>query len=280
MKLIPIDAGNFWLDGGAMFGVVPKVVWSKHYPSDENNLCNWALRSLLIDEGDRKILIDTGMGNKQEDAFYDRYKLSNKNQLLASLKQNGYEPTEITDVILTHLHFDHVGGAITQSEKGDLVTSFPNAKYWVSKSQWEWATHPNPREKASFLMDNILPIQECGQLKLIGEEFPISENIYARIFNGHTIGQIIPYIKYKGKTIAFMADLLPSVAHIPLAWIMSYDVQPLQTLEDRKRFYKEAIQDDMIIFLQHDLLHEACRLQETPKGVRVKDTFTLQEFFK
>lgn len=279
MKLIPIDAGNFWLDGGAMFGVVPKVLWSKHYPCDENNLCNWALRSLLIDEGDRKILIDTGMGDKQDDKFFSHFTVSNKNQLMESLAEHGYCEDDITDVVLSHLHFDHVGGAVIRQEDGSLTTRFPKAKHWVSKAQWEWATHPNAREKASFLQENILPIKECGQLELIEEDTQISDSIYVKIFNGHTIGQIIPFVEYKGKTVAFMADLLPSTAHVPMAWVMSYDIQPLLTLEDRARFYKEAIEKDMIVFLQHDMHNEACTLTETPKGVRVKETFTLEEYF-
>ena len=280
MKLYPINTGNLKLDGGAMFGVVPKVIWNKLYPADENNLCNWAMRCLLIVDGDRKILIDNGMGDKQDEHFLKHYYLNGDDTLEKSLAQYGFTPDDITDNIITHLHFDHVGGAIKYDENKDLVPTFRNATYWVSKAQWEWANNPNRREKASFLEENILPIQTKGNLKLVEKEGEILPNIEVRLFNGHTDGQIIPYIKYKGETIVFMGDLLPSTAHIPMPYVMSYDTRPLLTLEDKKRFFAEAVKNNYILFFEHDLYHECCTLQETPKGVREKETFTLAEYFK
>jgi len=280
MELYPINTGNLKLDGGAMFGVVPKVIWNKLYPADENNLCNWAMRCLLIVDGDRKILIDNGMGNKQDERFLKHYYLNGEDTLVKSLAKYGFTPDDITDNIITHLHFDHVGGAIKYDKNGDLVPTFKNATYWVSKAQWEWATNPNRREKASFLEENIFPIQQQGNLKLIEQEGEILPNIEVRLFDGHTDGQIIPHIKYKGKTVVFMGDLLPSTAHIPMPYVMSYDTRPLLTLEDKKRFFAEAVANDYILFFEHDLYNECCTLQETPKGVREKDTFTLEEYFQ
>ncbi len=279
MKLFAIETGNLKLDGGAMFGVVPKVMWSKVYPADENNLCNWAMRCLLIDDGERAILIDNGIGDKQDEKFLKHYYLNGDFSLEFSLKEHGYTFDDITDMILTHLHFDHCGGSIKYNEKGELVPAFKNATYWVSKAQYEWATNPNRREKASFLKENIFPIKESGQLNLIEEEGEIIPNIYVKIFNGHTNGQVIPHIKVNGKTIAFMADLLPSTAHIPMPWVMSYDTKPLLTLKDKERFFKEALKEDVILFFEHDLYNECCTLQMTDKGVRVKDTFKLKELF-
>jgi len=280
MKLYPINTGNLKLDGGAMFGVVPKVIWNKLYPADENNLCNWAMRCLLIIDGDRKILIDNGMGNKQDERFLKHYYLNGDDTLTKSLAKYGLTADDITDNIITHLHFDHVGGAIKYDKNGDLVPTFKNAKYWVSKAQWEWANNPNRREKASFLEENILPIQQHGKLRLVEKEGEILPNIEIRFFDGHTDGQIIPYIKYKEKTIVFMGDLLPSTAHIPMPYVMSYDTRPLLTLEDKKRFFAEAVKNDYILFFEHDLYHECCNLQETAKGVREKETFSLKEYFQ
>ena len=280
MKLYPINTGNLKLDGGAMFGVVPKVIWNKLYPADEDNLCNWAMRCLLIIDGDRKILIDNGMGNKQDERFLKHYYLNGDDTLTKSLAKYGLTADDITDNIITHLHFDHVGGAIKYDKNGDLVPTFKNAKYWVSKAQWEWANNPNRREIASFLEENILPIQQHGKLRLVEKEGEILPNIEIRFFDGHTDGQIIPYIKYKEKTIVFMGDLLPSTAHIPMPYVMSYDTRPLLTLEDKKRFFAEAVKNDYILFFEHDLYHECCNLQETAKGVRENETFTLEEYFQ
>jgi glyoxylase-like metal-dependent hydrolase (beta-lactamase superfamily II) len=235
---------------------------------------------MLIVDGDRKILIDSGVGDKQDDKFFSHYYLNGEETLESSLAQLGYTVDDITDNILTHLHFDHVGGSVRYNKEGILEPTFKNATYWVSKAQWEWARHPNRREKASFLTENILPIMEKGKLNLIEEEGEILPNIVARIYNGHTDGQIIPHIQYKGKTIAFMGDLLPSTAHIPMPYVMSYDTRPLLTLKDKKRFFTEAVEKDYILFFEHDLYNECCNLQETPKGVRAKETFTLNEYFK
>ncbi len=279
MKIYPILTGNLKLDGGAMFGVVPKVIWNKLYPADENNLCNWSMRCMLIVDGDRKILIDSGVGDKQDDKFFGHYYLNGDETLEKSLNKIGYSVDDITDNILTHLHFDHVGGSVKYNDNNELEPTFKNATYWVSKAQWEWATHPNRREKASFLTENIIPMMEKGKLNLVEDEGEILPNITARIYNGHTDGQIIPHVNYNGKTIAFMGDLLPSTAHIPMPYVMSYDTRPLLTLEDKKKFFSEAVAKDYILFFEHDLYNECCNLQETSKGVRAKETFTLEEYF-
>jgi glyoxylase-like metal-dependent hydrolase (beta-lactamase superfamily II) len=279
MKLYPIETGNLKLDGGAMFGVVPKVLWQKAYPCDENNLCNWSMRCLLVVDGERKILIDNGIGEKQDENWLKHYYLNGDATLESSLKKIGFKPEDITDVILTHMHFDHCGGSVKWNKgKTGYLLAFPNAKYWTSKQQFDWATHPNRREKASFLKENILPIQESGQLELVEEEGEYIPGIEFKMYHGHTEGQVIPHIKYNGKTVVFTADLMPSAAHIPMPWIMAYDTKPLQTLDDRERFYAEALANDYILFLEHDLYNEACSLEETPKGVRVKAKGMLTDF--
>lgn len=276
MKLYSINAGYFKLDGGAMFGVVPKSIWNKLNPADENNMCNWALRCLLIEEEGRLILVDTGMGDKQDAKFFSHYYMHGDDSLIKSLATHGFTADDITDVFLTHLHFDHCGGSIEkQGEK--LVPAFKNATYWSNEMHWEWATHPNDREKASFLKENILPIKESGQLKFIdvkdGADF--TENINIRFMNGHTSAMMLPQIKFKGKTIVYMADLLPSIAHIPIPYIMAYDTKPLQTLQEKKAFLKEAQEEDYILFFEHDPLIECCDLALTEKGIRSKNTFEL-----
>lgn len=271
MKLYPIETGNLKLDGGAMFGVVPKSLWQKVYPSDENNLCNWAMRCLLVVDGDRKILIDNGIGNKQDEKWLSHYHLNGSASLESSLAEVGCSPADITDMVITHMHFDHCGGSVKwNSDKTGYELAFPNATYWTSRQQFEWATQPNRREEASYLKENIWPIQESGRLKLIEKEGEYIPNIVFKLFNGHTEGQLIPYINYHGRTIAFMADLMPSAAHIPMPWIMAYDTKPLETLHDKERFYQDALAGDIILFLEHDLYNEACVLHETPKGVRVQ----------
>ncbi len=278
MQLYAINTGNLKLDGGAMFGVVPKVIWGKSYPSDENNLCNWSMRCLLIVDGDRKILIDCGIGDKQADKFFANYYLNGDDTLEKSLASYGFTVDDITDVILTHLHFDHAGGAIRwNDDKTDYVVTFKNATYWTSRQQWEWATSPNNREKASFLKENILPIKEKGKLKLIEGNTEIFPNVAVRIFNGHTDGQVIPFIRDKDKTVVYMADLLPSAAHIPLPWVMSYDTRPLITLKEKETFMAEAAENGFVLFLEHDLYHECCTVEATDKGIRLKKTFKLEE---
>jgi glyoxylase-like metal-dependent hydrolase (beta-lactamase superfamily II) len=278
MILYPINTGNLKLDGGAMFGVVPKVIWGKLYPADENNLCNWSMRCLLIVDGDRKVLIDCGMGNKQSEKFFANYYLNGDDSLEKSLAAVGFTADDITDVILTHLHFDHCGGAVRwNDDKTDYDPTFKNATYFTSKAQWEWATSPNNREKASFLKENILPIKEKGKLKLVENDCELYPGISVRIFNGHTNGQVIPFISYKGKTIVYMADLLPAAAHIPLPYIMSYDTRPLITLKEKEAFMNEAARNGYILFFEHDLYRECCTVQETEKGVRIKDSMALTE---
>ena len=277
MKLYTINTGYFKLDGGAMFGVVPKSIWNKLNPADENNLCTWAMRLLLIEDEGRLILVDTGIGNKQSEKFFNHYYLHGNNTLEKSLSAHGFNKDDITDVLLTHLHFDHCGGAIERiGEK--LVPAFKNATYWSNEKHWKWATEPNAREKASFLTENILPIQESGQLKMIDEHPPqLANNISVHYANGHTEAMMLPVINYNGKTIVYMADLLPSVAHIPLPYIMAYDMFPLTTLQEKENFLREALQNNYILFFEHDPTIECCTLEKTEKGIRAKANFKLEE---
>ena len=285
MKLYTINTGYFKLDGGAMFGVVPKTIWNKINPADENNLCSWALRCLLIEDGDRLILVDNGNGDKQDAKFFSHYHLHGDDTLEKSLAKYGFTKSDITDVFLTHLHFDHCGGSIKR-EGDKLVPNFPNATFWSNKEHWEWATEPNEREKASFLKENILPIQESGKLKFMeavkGNESKLgevnfSETISVRFVNGHTQGMMVPQISYKSKKVVFMADLLPSAGHIPIPYIMAYDMQPLLSLQEKKLFLKEAVENDYILFFEHDPVHECCTLQLTERGIRPKEFFKLEE---
>jgi glyoxylase-like metal-dependent hydrolase (beta-lactamase superfamily II) len=276
MKLYSINTGFFKLDGGAMFGVVPKSMWTKLNPSDENNMCNWAMRCLLIEDGNRLILVDNGMGTKQDAKFFGYYFLNGDDTLEKSLSKNGFGKDDITDVFLTHLHFDHCGGSIERA--GDkLIPAFKNATYWSNEKHWEWATNPNDREKASFLKENILPIKESGQLKFIDtiDGIDFSPAMKIRLVSGHTESMMLPQIQYNNKTIVYMADLLPSVAHIPVPFIMAYDTRPLETLREKKAFLSEAVKKDFILFFEHDPLIECCNLQLTDRGVRSKDTFNL-----
>lgn len=280
MKLYTINTGFFKLDGGAMFGVVPKSIWNKTNPADGNNMCSWALRCLLIEDGERLILIDNGMGNKQDAKFFGHFYLHGDDTLEKSLTNIGFSTNDVTDMFLTHLHFDHCGGSIKHNaDKTGFETVFKNANYWSNKEHWDWATKPNAREKASFLKENILPIEESGQLKFIekeGELFPNFSVLYTR---GHTDAMMIPHISYKGKTIVFMADLLPSVGHIPLPYLMAYDTRPLLTLKEKELFMEEAASKEYILFMQHDSVNECCTVQHTERGVRLKETFTLKEYF-
>jgi glyoxylase-like metal-dependent hydrolase (beta-lactamase superfamily II) len=279
MKLYSINTGYFKLDGGAMFGVVPKSIWNKLNTADENNMCNWAMRSLLIEDGGKLILIDNGLGDKQDAKFFSHYFLNGDDSLDKSLAKYGFGKDDITDVILTHLHFDHCGGSIDRVN-GKLVPAFKNATYWSNADHWKWATEPNEREKASFLKENILPIQESGQLKFtdIKENQPvITENISLKFVNGHTDAMMLPVIKYKDKTIVYTADLLPAVAHIPLPYVMAYDMFPLTTLNEKKSFLNEAVNNNYILFFEHDPKIECCNLQLTGKGIRQKDIFKLDD---
>jgi len=271
MNLFTIDTGFFKLDGGAMFGVVPKTIWNKTNPADENNLCTWAMRCLLIEDEGRLILVDTGIGNKQDAKFFSHYYLHGDATMDGSLAAAGFHRDDITDVFLTHLHFDHVGGAIARH--GDqLVPAFKNATYWSNKQHWDWAVNPNEREKASFFKENILPIQESGRLKFIPVEDNASftENIHVKFAYGHTDAMMLPLINYKGHTILYMADLLPSVGHIPLPYLMAYDMFPLKTLTEKKIVLTEAVEKSYVLYLEHDPLNECCTLQETEKGIRLK----------
>jgi glyoxylase-like metal-dependent hydrolase (beta-lactamase superfamily II) len=285
MKLYSINTGYFKLDGGAMFGVVPKSIWSKLNTPDENNLCNWAMRCMLIEDDNRLILIDNGMGNKQDEKFFGHYCLNGADTLDKSLLKWGFTKGDITDIFLTHLHFDHCGGSIERSgdlaagQAGKLVPAFRNATYWSNEKHWEWAVNPNDREKASFLKENILPIKESGQLKFIDAEDGIAftKNIQVRFVNGHTESMMLPQIQFKDHTIVYMADLLPSIAHIPVPFIMAYDTRPLETLREKKIFLAEAQQKNYLLFFEHDPEIECCNLQLTERGVRSKETFLLAE---
>lgn len=277
-KVFPIEITNFKIDGGAMFGVVPKILWGKHYPADENNLCNWALRSLLVDDGERVILIDNGFGDKQSEKFMRRYHLNNFKGIDAALAEHGYTTDDITDMVITHLHHDHAGGGVKfNRDKTGYELTFRNARYWVSREHWNWAVNPNQREKDSFLNENLIPMEESGQLHFIEKNGELFPGFDVRIYNGHTLGQVIPFVSFMDKTIVFMADLLPSVAHIPLPYIMSYDIMPMETLKEKEDFLREAAEKDYVLFFQHDLYHECCRIGEAPKGYRAKETFTLKE---
>ena len=284
MKISVIETGYFKLDGGAMFGVVPKKLWSRTNPSDQNNLCTWAMRSLLVEEGDHLILIDTGIGNKQNEQFFSHYHLHGNDNLENSLKNAGYSTDDVTDVLLTHLHFDHCGGAVKwkNNDRKVLEPVFKNATFWSNTKHWEWANYPNYREKASFLQNNILPIKESGQLKFVKRDHLITSTLLPNIdvffADGHTESQMIPIINYKGQKIVFMADLLPSVGHIPLPYVMGYDTRPLQTLTEKSYFLEFAYNNDFVLFLQHDSINECCKLKKTEKGIRLDSVHKLVDF--
>ncbi|MBO9700671.1 MAG: MBL fold metallo-hydrolase [Sporocytophaga sp.] len=279
MNLHVINTGFFKLDGGAMFGVVPKTLWQKTNPADDKNLCTWAMRCLLIEDGNKLILVDTGIGDKQDDKFLSHYYLHGEDTLIKSIHKAGFSENDITDVILTHLHFDHCGGAtVYNKDRTKIEPTFKNAVYWSNEDHWKWASIPNAREKASFLKENIFPLRESGKLEFVGirEETPF-KSINFLFVDGHTDKQMIPVIDYKGKKIVFAADLLPSVGHIPIPYIMAYDTRPLISMQEKEIFFRDAISKDYIIFLEHDPVHECCTIKETEKGFRVKDTFKLKE---
>lgn len=277
MQLYTIDTGLFKLDGGAMFGVVPKTIWQKLNEPDANNLCTWAMRCLLIQDGKQLILIDCGVGNKQSEKFFSYYEPHGSATLEHSLNALGFTKADITDVVLTHLHFDHCGGAI-ERVGAQLLPAFANATYWSNESHWAWATRPNAREKASFLSENILPIQESGQLKFIENEAnSIHPKITFKTVSGHTESMLIPHISWKGKTLVYCADLFPSMAHLPLPYVMAYDTRPLLTLDEKKAFLETGVQQEHIFFFEHDKQVECCTLQQTERGIKEKDVFKLSE---
>ncbi|MVO10527.1 MBL fold metallo-hydrolase [Flavobacterium sp. TP390] len=286
MNLYPIEAGNFKLDGGAMFGVVPKTIWNKTNPADANNLIDIAARCLLIEEGNRLILIDTGMGDKQSDKFFGYYNLWGNHSIDKSLKEKGFHRDDITDVFMTHLHFDHCGGSVIwNKDRTGYEIAFKNAKFWTNENHWEWATQPNPREKASFLKENIIPMQESGHLHFIARPengFVEKSELNFGIFfaDGHTEKQMIPMITYKDKTICFMADLLPTAGHIPLPYVTGYDTRPLLSMDEKDVFLKRAVAENFYLFLEHDAHNPIITLQNTEKGVRLKEVFSCEEILK
>lgn len=285
MNLYPVLAGNFKLDGGAMFGVVPKTLWQKTNPADSNNMIDIAARCLLIEDGNRLILIDTGMGNKQSDKFFGYYHLWGNDTIDVSLNKYGFHRDDITDVFMTHLHFDHCGGSVEwNTDHTNYQLAFKNATFWSNEKHWKWATQPNNREKASFLKENIIPMEESGHLKFIentSSEIVNESELGFGIFfaNGHTEKQMIPMIQYRKKTICFMADLLPTVGHIPLPYLMGYDTRPLLTLEEKERFLKLASDNNFYLFLEHDAHNEIITLKNTEKGVRLNEVFNCNELF-
>ena len=285
MTLYPIETGNFKLDGGAMFGVVPKALWSRTNPADNNNMIDIAARSLLIEDGDRLILIDTGMGDKQSEKFFNYYYQWGDYSIDSSLKKAGFHRDDITDVFMTHLHFDHCGGSIQwNKDRTGYEPAFKNATFWTNENHWKWATEPNVREKASFLKENLLPMQESGQLQFIKRNntpfVERSELGFGILFlDGHTEKQMIPHINYKGKTLVFMADLMPTVGHIPLAYVTGYDTRPLLSMDEKAMFIKKAITNEYILFFEHDAHNELCSIKNTEKGARLNELFTFKELF-
>jgi glyoxylase-like metal-dependent hydrolase (beta-lactamase superfamily II) len=277
MKLHVIETGLFKLDGGAMFGVVPKSIWQKSNPPDANNLCTWAMRCLLIEDGNKLILIDNGIGDKQDAKFLSHYYLHGDTSLMSSLKAKGFSPDDVTDMFLTHLHFDHCGGGV-KYENGKPALAFKNATYWTNRDHWNWAVKPNPREKASFLTENIIPMEQSGHLKFIdtSDASPFSQFDILSV-SGHTEKMMIPMIHYKGKTVCFVADLLPSVGHLPLAYVMGYDTRPLVTIEEKERFLNQAADENFVLFFEHDAAQECCTVKRTEKGVRFDTAFSLSE---
>ncbi|MDC3366440.1 MBL fold metallo-hydrolase [Flavobacteriaceae bacterium] len=280
MRIYPIQTGNFKLDGGAMFGVVPKSIWQKTNPADSNNMIEMGMRSMLIEDGNKLILIDTGMGNKQSDKFFGYYYQYGDYSLDTSLASYGFHRDDITDVFLTHLHFDHCGGSIQWNKnQTGYEPAFKNAKFWSNQEHWNWATHPNPREKASFLQENILPIQESGQLNFISEKSFKQVGFDVLKMDGHTEKQMLPKVFYQGKTIIFMADLLPTLGHIPVPYVMGYDTRPLLTIKEKEAFLSEAADNEYFLFLEHDAYSEICTVQQTNKGVRLKETHKFKDIF-
>lgn len=279
MKLHSIETGFFKLDGGAMFGVVPKTIWQKLNPSDENNLCNWAMRCLLVEHQNRLILIDNGIGDKQDEKFFSHYYLNGDQNLKSSLKEKGFHPEDITDVFLTHLHFDHCGGSVEWNEnKNGYRLAFPNAKYWSHKNHWNMAVnHPNPREKASFLKENLIPVQESGHLNLLDDSGKFMDGFSFITSNGHTESMMVPVLDYNGKKLIYMADLIPSSYHIPVPYVMGYDMLPAETMKEKSEVLQKAADEKHILFFEHDPLTECCTVSLTEKGIRKAESFKLSE---
>lgn len=280
MQLHTIQTGYFKLDGGAMFGVVPKSLWQRLNPADENNMCSWAMRSLLVEDGDRLMLIDNGLGDKQDDKFFSYYYLHGDSSLEKSLKQAGFITDDVTDMFLTHLHFDHCGGGVRWADRDKRVPelTFKNARYWSNEDHWKWATQPNAREKASFLKENILPMQESGQLEFVpvngSSPLPGMELLFV---DGHTDKQMLPKLQYKGRMLVFMADLLPSAGHIPVPYVMGYDTRPLLTMDEKAKILEQAAEENWVLFLEHDPVNECCTVKKTDRGVRLDETFKLED---
>jgi glyoxylase-like metal-dependent hydrolase (beta-lactamase superfamily II) len=278
MKLYSLNAGYFKLDGGAMFGVVPKSIWHDLNPADENNMCSWATRCLLVEDGKRLVLIDTGMGTKQDPKFFGHYYLHGDDNLEKSIGRHGFTLSDITDVFLTHLHFDHCGGSIRRNaDRSGFEPVFKNAVYWSNQKHWDWAIQPNARERASFLKENILPLQESGQLRFIQAGESLLEGFDFIEVNGHTEAMMLPLLNYKSGKLAYMADLMPSVHHIPLPYVMAYDVRPLQTLTEKNQVLKQAVENNWFLFFEHDPKNECCTVAKTERGIRADKIFKLEE---
>jgi glyoxylase-like metal-dependent hydrolase (beta-lactamase superfamily II) len=285
MKLYPIESGNFKLDGGAMFGVVPKTIWNKTNPADENNLIDIAARCILIEDGNQLIIIDTGMGNKQSEKFYSYYSLWGTHSMDKSLAKYGFHRDDITDVFMSHLHFDHCGGSVQwNKDKTGYEPAFKNAKFWTNENHWNWATNPNNREKASFLSENILPMQESGQLNFISRpdaDYGICDLGFDVFYvDGHTEKMMLPHIKFQDKTIVFCADLIPTAGHLPLPYVMGYDTRPLLTMPEKAKFLNAAVANNYYLFLEHDAHNEIITVEQTEKGIRLKEVFSCEEILK
>jgi glyoxylase-like metal-dependent hydrolase (beta-lactamase superfamily II) len=278
MELYSINISSFKADGGAMFGVVPKGIWTKFFKADERNQIPLMLRSLVIKTDDRIILIDAGIGDKQHEDYLQHMHIEEYDGLVSGLAKHGIKPEEVTDVILTHLHFDHCGGAITYNWNREPVAVFPEATYWTTERQWDNAVNPNPREADAYLPENLLPMQDLGLLDFIEKPGPFCEGVDLRFVNGHTPGQIIPIIRYNGKTLVFGADLIPTHGHIPVKYNMAYDLEVVRTMKEKQEFLERMVENDYVLFFQHDMMYECATIAKTEKGFRMGTPMTLEEF--